>query len=138
MTKISIFSILVLTLLGITNPAEAQRACFNCDYFNDYSSEESHGEALVALLSAEDMERSKVEDGEKIIKLVLELKTQLEDFNASASDTFDNLNSEIGSSVKKTTLQKLGKAVRNYDFEGALVIVNDISKDLNIKTKKDK
>ena len=72
------------------------------------------------------------EDREEVIKLALELRSQLEDFNASASETFDSLNSAIGSSVKRTIINKLGKAVNEYAFEGALKIVNEILNDLNI------
>lgn len=105
-------------------------------------------ELSIVLISINEYEKSvtkddqddsveRVEDKEAVSQLILELKSQLEEFNASASDTFNSLKSAVGTSVKKTILDKLGKAVNNYDFEGALLIVNDISNDLNIKPEKD-
>ena len=78
-----------------------------------------------------------IEDKEEVIKIVMELKSQIEDNNVSASETFESLNNAIRSSVKKETIIKLGKAISEYDFENALKIVNVILKDLNIYVEKD-
>ena len=78
-----------------------------------------------------------IEDKKEIIKIVLELKSQLEENNVSASESLDSLNNAIGSSVKKETIIKLGKAVSEYDFDKARKIVNVILKDLSINIEED-
>ena len=67
----------------------------------------------------------------EINKLIADLMNNLKDYNSAASDSFEQLNKALSKHDFKSTLERLGKSVSEYDVQGAIKILEELDQDIN-------
>jgi CheY-like chemotaxis protein len=71
-------------------------------------------------------------DPEAAAAAIVRLKNLLEESDGAAEDTFSELRTALGREIEAGTLDALGRAIRDFDFDAALAKVEEIATKIKV------